>query len=575
MQAATERLEERKASFKAGPDGTRKRDEHQSLIRKDKRKKLLEQRRGGGEAASAASLAGGIGGDGGAAPNVLAGMQQYNKDALLAGNPQQLLLLVQLLQHCTQTQAEEYLPHLLWNKEDPVVIRYLVNQCFFNEVALRALVNATHHVTTHDAAMAYAILSAGYVEGMAKAITGLRLSSVHHALLWDVAINLVLSCPEGRAIIFKHCCPGGGLPFMEVLRYANQNHDAALQSALIHLIGKLVDRGAPLLLHKNGESDISSWFQSVFTHLLFFLMSDVQPLSHRDMPPALLATIGRAVDALSECILAVPNKEMVLVPVMLEMGLERMFRHLVALCEAQSQKNQVAILLLLGRMSLFNVRGNPFHEAAHRCGVYRLMVHNATRPDSVAARAHAFLSFGNYLADHYQTVGYLMGVGAIPVMLDAIRREQHAVRRQALFAVRAMVAICDDMRRSNMEFSQEAGMILQSLVVQHKLLDPVVPFISVEDLESARDAIDILSTLLKWDKDCVMRTVAGQEAEDRIQLLLPELKAQRVGTAFYNAICEVEILMDLAAAADGGEMDQGADDYEAVMQANDGKPFYF
>lgn len=561
MQAATERLEERKASFKAGPDGTRKRDEKQCIIRKDKRNKLLEQRRGGG----------GGGSEGGNKEMVLAGLQQYNKDALLAGHPQQLLLLGQLLQHCTREQAEEYLPRLLWNAsgDAPVVLRFLVSHCFTNETALRALVNATHHVTTHDVAMALAIFNAGFVEGMAAAIVGMRLSSVQHALLWEVTINLVLSCPEGRAIIFKHCCAGGGLPFMEALRYANQQHDASIQSALIHLIAKLINKGIP---PNEGKVDLFPWFQSVFTHLLIFLMSDVQPMSHRDMSPGQLSTIGRAVEAISACILIVPNKEMVLVPVMLEMGLERIFRHLVALCEAQSKSNQVAILLLLGRMSLFNVKGNPFHEAAHKCGVYRIMVHNATRPDSPEARAHAFLSFGNYLADDYKSVGHLMESGAIPVILDAIKREHKEVAKQALFAARSFILICDDTRRASLEFSEEASMMMKALVGRHKLLNSVVPFINAQDMDTARDAVEILLTLLRWDKACIMNSEAGQEAEDLIQILLPELKAQQTGTAFYNMICEVELLMDTAERTI--DMDQDQDDV-SLPYTNDGRPFYF
>lgn len=555
MQAATERQEERKAAFKAGPDGTRKRDEKQSVIRKDKRNKLLEQRRGGGG-----------GGDNSNNEVVLAGLRSYNKQALLAGNPQQLLLLGQLLQHCSQTQAEEHLRGLLWNGTDPVVLRFLISQCFVNEVAIRAIVNATHHITSHDVAMAHAILSTGYLEGMAQTISNPQLSSVHHALLWEVVINLTLSCPEGRNLILKHCGPGGGLPFMQVLRYANETHNSSIQSVLIHLIGSLI-KGATT------QAD-PSWFQSIFTHLLVFVMQDAQPISHREMHPALIATLGRAVDALSQCILIVPNKEMVLVPVMLEVGLERIFRHLVALCEAQSGKNQVAILLLLGRMSLFNVRDNPFHEAAHRCGVYRLMVHNANRPDSEACRAHAFLSFGNYLSDHYRTVGYLMEVGAIPLMLDAIGREKHSVRRQALFAVRSMLMICDETRRNSMEFSQEASMIMKALVVQHKLLYPVAPFISVEDLEGARDAIEIFLIVLRWDRNCVMSSMAGQDAEDRIQMLLPELKAQRVGTEFYNSICEVEMLMDSVVARAPENM-ATEDDEQPLDIIEDGKPFYF
>jgi hypothetical protein len=556
MQAAAQRLEDRKAAFKAGPDGTRKRDEHQSIIRKDKRNKLLGQRRGGGETRD---------------PNILAGVAQYNKDALLAGNPQQLILLGQLLQHATQAQAEEYLPRLLWdnNGSVPLVLQFLVSQCFFNEVALRAVVNATHHVTNHDAAIIHAILSAGFLDGMAKTIMGKQFSSsAQHALLWEVVINITLSCREGHSIIMKQCCPQGALPFMEVLRFASHNHDAALQSAMVHLIYGLLRPGQVF-----PEIPLA-WFQSIYSHLLLFVLADVQPMPHREMDAGQLATIGRAMDSLSQCILMVPDKETVLVPVMLEMGLDRIFRHLASLCAVQSDKNQVAILLLLGRMSLFNVQGNPFHESAHRCGIYRLMVANAARPDSVAARAHAFLSFGNYLADHYKSVGYMMGAGAMSVLLDAIRREHYAVRRQALFAVRSMILICDETRRNDMLYSDEASAIMKSLMKQHKLLDPVVPFISGEDIESARDAVEILATALRWDKNCVMDSMAGQEAEDRIQLLLPQLKSLQVGTEFYNLICEVEMLMDTAVSAISAMEEDPKEDL-SFLCTNDGKPFYF
>lgn len=557
MQAAAERLEERKASFKAGPNGTRKRDEQQSLIRKDKRRnKLMEQRRGPQQQQEQQSI--------------LAGLVQFNQGALLSGNPQQLLLLTQVLQHATQTQAEEHLPKLLWisNGSDPVVLRFLVARCFGNEVAARALVYATHHVTSHDVSMAQAIVDAGFLLGMSKTAPT-QLVSSHYALLWELVVNLVLSCPEGRGLILKNCFQGGMLPFLAVLRHANSTHDAPLQSAMIHLCSCLLSRPS------QQDQIPPNWFQDVFTHLLLFVMTEVQSIPHTELDPNLLATLGRALDSLSECILVVPNKEMVLVPVLLHVGLDRVFRHLVSLCKVQSPKNQVAILLLLGRMSLFSVRETPFHDAAHRCGVFELMVHNATRPDSVVARAHAFLSFGNYLADHYGTVGYLMKAGAIPVMLEAVYREEDVVRRQALFAIHSMIQICDEMRRDNMLFSDEANAILATLLKTHKLLNPVVPFITIEDMESARCAVNILLILLRWNKDMIMNSMAGQDAEDRIQLLLAELKGQRTGTEFYNLICQVELLMDNAARTQ--DMDQGNDSDEdpIIYSANDGRPFYF
>lgn len=227
MEAAAERLEQRKASFKAGPDGTRKRDEAQSIIRKDKRNKLLEKRRGPSSSSN--------GGD----VNILAGLGQFNRQALLAGNPQQLILLAQILQHATQTQAEEHWPTLLL-AQSFVVLRFLVSQCFVNELAARALVHATGHITSHDVSMARVIVDAGFLTGMTNPQ---RLSSTHHAQLWELMVNVALSCPEGAQLIMQHC---GNLDsqFLNALRQATSTHDPVLESATIHLAHILISKFA-------------------------------------------------------------------------------------------------------------------------------------------------------------------------------------------------------------------------------------------------------------------------------------------------------------------------------------------
>lgn len=550
MQSAEARLEERKAAFKAGPNGTRKREESQTVLRKEKRDKLLGQRRGASVLVAAVPT------------QFETALSNYNKAALLAGDPQQLVLLSQLLHHATQDQAERFLPLLLCDTDQTtyVVVHFLTRLCFSSEIALRALINATRHVTTHDVACAHTIIKADFLIGFANHRTP-------STLLWELTVNLALSCPEGRNLIHKECCEGGMLPFLNTIRQATVTHDTHLQSAMIHLSYSLLCTRSPM----EAPND---WYGAVFAHMWAFVLQEIQPIPHANMETGMREALGRAVHVLATCIRIVPDKELTLVPIMLQIGIDRIFQHLSALCAAQTNKNQIAILLLLGRMSLFNVRDNPFHESAHRCGIFKLMVFHATRPDSAEARGNAFRSFGNYLMDDYKSVGYLMGAGAMSVLLNAIRREHYDVRCQAMFALMSMILICYEVYQKNMQFSQEANELLRALVTVHKILNAVVPFISAEDTQGTRDAVVVLLTTLRWNKECVMNTTAGQEAEDQIQLMLPQLKGRQVGTDFYNTICAVETLMDSASANRAVAMDETPED-EVVEFANDGKPFFF
>lgn len=552
--------DKRKFELKSGPNGTRKRHDALVSLRKDKRDSALSERR-------RAQIERPVG-----MVSERWAHDQYNKAALLAGVPDQILILGKLLETANKEQAERYLPQLLCDDaEEPVVLRFLVHQLFASgsEAALRALVNATHHTTSYDSDYALAIIQSNFLTQMGSVIRqqGTRLSPVMHALMWELAVNVACGAAEARQVVAEQCCtPTGCLPFLDVFQWANANHNTDMQSALMHLTRALAIDVTP-----------PKWMQGATHHVLTFLMNDVQSMSHTDMPPALLTTIHRAVESLSLFILrAEDNREEFLMPVFKQVGLERVLRHLVAVCEAQNPTNQIALLQLLGRFSQFNTRNKDFHDAAYRSGVFRLLVHNTQRPDSAAARAHAFKSLGNYMDDYYESVRYVFEAGGMPQILHALRLDRApGVKHAAVFALSSMVLACEQTWRKNMEISGEANAVLEALVSRQRMLQLVAPFLDMSEPETAEAALHIVAACLRWNRKLTLHHVSEEEADDRMQMMLNEMKTRDTGTALFQMICQVQEMLEIA-RNDGAAMDEGPD--PVVMPEHpidDGRPFFF
>lgn len=570
MQASIDQVAKRNASFKTGIDvdvERRKREEKQVTIRKEKRDKLLDQRRGGNIQGCSVEESANI---------VLKKLSSYKKSDLLAGSSNQLELLSQILQYMTKEQAEEHYPALLWNTEGthPIVIEFLVAKCFVSEWALRALVNATHHKTTYDVSCAIAVLNAKFLEIFSHHITTKTLTSVvQHALLWEVVINLSVCCLEGQLVILKHCTPGGSLPFIELLHEANAHHCGALQSVLIHLAYNLLTNNPG---NKNLEAVIrsvpDSWFAQIFAEHLGFLLNDVQPMPFKDLDRSLLSAIGHTTYVLSQCIYFVYNRDKILAPILFTAGLDRVFRHFVALCHNQPLNNQIGLIYLMGRMSMFHEHATQIHEAAHRCHIFKALVFHSGYPDNGKARARAFYSIGEFVHRHYSTMKYIIEAGALPVILETLQRDQNAVRNEALTAMCRIIEICGETRQKDMQYSKEAEMHLETFVF-HNLVKFAVSFINSSDIGSTRDALTILLILLQWNKQKVAKEILNANGDSRITIVWSDLKGCNLGTDLYNTICAVEMLMD-SANIDAENMDEGLED-EIDLHTNDGKPFFF
>lgn len=568
-ESVAQRLEERKASFKAGNTGeqnTRRREEAQVSIRKQKRDTTLAERR----RAQMPAPPSGFSID--AAP--------FDLDALLSGSPDQLTRLAMLVENIDKADVDAVLGRLLYRGTEPVAISHLV-MCVFrdgNEMALRALVNITSYVSPmHEAACALAILRAGFLPQMARLVRsmGPRLSSVMHALMWEVVVNVALSCVQCRDLIMQESWPpaSASLPFLDVLRWANKQHDVPLQSALIHLMHTMKPPDPKLSPYKPPEE----WVRTIVPHVLVFLLADVQTnMSWREMAPAQLQCIKRAVDILSACICWTENREIELMPTFLEVGVERILRHLVQLCEAQSPPIQLAILELIGRFSHFRTADNPFHAAAYRVGVFRLLVHNTQRPDSEGARAHAWLSLGNYVEENYEAIQYVTEAGGVSLIFQTLRCDRSSmVKRNALFALSCLVAACEHTFRTDMRNSNDAAAKLKHMVGVERMLDLITPYVDSPDRKVAEPAVHILQSLLYWDRKLVVRWIGEEDADDRVQRVLSGTKSLNTDSEFYNMVCDVERLLD-EARGDGMAMDDKEDDAPiSYHPVDDDKPFFF
>lgn len=568
-------LEARKAAYKAGPDGTRKREEAAISLRKNKRAAAMLERRQAHATLAPTPVDQSADGPGDKWEQVM--RNHYNKDALLAGNEKQLEVLAALLHRATREQKERFLPTLLWNQDgtDPTVLRYLVKRAFSSPFALKALLGTTVHLTSHDITCTTTIIQAGYLDMLAQALKdhAMRMPLDWHAALWDVVSNLAISSAEAQRIITEH--PLMSPPMVgAAFQWANTHHHTLLQHALIHVMRCLVTE----------DSIFTPSFEflcTTFVPLLAYLMNEVQPENWRHMDNGSLATLRYVTDAIRIYIRRIPHpkKEELLCPILNQVGIERIMSHLCAICEAQNGDRQAALVSLLGEFSIFRIPQNPYHWAAYRTGVFRILVQSATRPGDESVRAKSFRALGNYVADDFGFVGPLIEAGLMSAMLVALRRERRSVQEQALYLLANLFIMCDDTRRHDMARGGQAELTMKTLLERERILNWICQFIDPTRPDPTRDALDILQVGLEWNAPFVMQTIAGQEAEDRIHQLMPTLKGQ-AQTWLFNKIVRIETLMDRGHShvAFEEEMDEteAPDDMEMMdPETINGQPFFF
>lgn len=565
MDEQDKNIEARKAAYKAGPNGLRKREEAALSLRKQKRDAVLQERRG-----APANLAENRHTIANAQDWETALCTTYKKADLLAGDGGQIMLLATLLDGATKEQKERCIPALLYdepNQAKPVVLPYLVAQACSNPYALKALLGATRHVTSHDVVCAASILGAGYLNLIGTAVTqhASKIPLPWLSSLWDVVSNVALCSAEAQHTICQHPLMSG--PFVSLFQWANKMKHGIVHNSLMLLLRTLITE-------KGFFVPPLPFMATMFPLILHYLMNNVQPMNWREMDPLDVRTLGLAADTMRLYMVRTPHpqKEEIFVPILRKANMERVFHQLCALCEAQHGEQQTLLVALLGTFSIFRIPHNEFHWAAHKMGVLRLLVQMSGRPGDQAVRATSFRALGNYVADDFGFVGPLVEAGIMSSMLAALKREQSSVQQQALYLLANLFVMCDDTRRHHMELGPQALAVMETLLVRERILNYVSMFIDVHNLEMTRDAIDILLVALQWNATLVMQTIGGEEAEDRIQQLIPVVKAD-AETSMYNQIVRIEELMDRGHNDAAFEPDDIVSMTDPIT--NDGKPFFF
>jgi hypothetical protein len=414
-------------------------------------------------------------------------------------------------------------------------------------------------------------LDAGYLSLLAEALRthAQRMPLDWHAALWDVVSNLAISSAEAQRAIVSH--PVMSAPMVgAVFQWANANHHTLLQQALVHVMRCLVTEDSLF-------TPPIEFLKITFIPLLAYMMNEVQPENWRHMDNGALNTLAYVADALRIYMRRIPHpqKEEVLCPIFNQIGIERIMSHLCAVCEAQNGNRQAALVSLLGEFSTFRLPENPYHWAAYKVGVFRILVSSSQRPGDESVRAKAFRALGNYVADDFGFIGPLIEAGIMPAMFMAFRREKRSVQEQALYLLANMFVMCDDTRRHNMKFSGQAEVTMKTLLERERILQFICPYIDPTRPDPTRDALDILLVALEWNAPAAMRTMAsGEEAGDRLHQLIPTIKGQ-AQTWLFNKIVRIEELMNRA-EGDGTAAD--ADDGDVEMSdpvTMDGRPFFF
>jgi hypothetical protein len=568
--------EERKESFKKGlgsaEEGTRRRDEQMTSIRKQKRDDKLELKRrrrrqlnvGPGEAMETDD------GEGDDDLTVQRLVSQYNKAQLLSSlDLNQLVLLDRILKRLdTVEDLEQYYERLFGT--DAQVLSHLVNACCTSTdaprfyAALTCLINVTGFMSnlyslritmmlfeqSSILRMIYTHLEAYYrLGGSGTKYPIMEYGSGDaHSRLWELVINLIYDNPEARdAVVSSPLFANMNTsPFSRAI--ATVFNDAAaselrlLRPVLISLICTIIE--TPL---STAPLPVSFPFVLlVWKHITVDGLYTVQPVhddERSEYDGIILSCTTRVIACLMRAYERIRDDGTNIRLIQLAGGLSTFMRKLSELAQPvvstpSVQRRIVEIFRILSALPCPADAAVTFQAAmVYAGGAIPLMLRSLTNRNA-DVRAWAFLWAGNYMADGVQYVQQLMGLGIVDSMVHSLnqRSEPTHVHRKAVYALMTMFCACDKDKRSTTDpiVVASANGILRTLTSGiFKYLEPFLHRNS--DPETCVDVLNVVCAALKWDHQLTIAALEDADALDHISDLVGSQN-----TAVYNAACAVE-----------------------------------
>jgi hypothetical protein len=468
---------------------------------------------------------------------------QFRKDVLVqTGNQEQLNLLHHIAGRVTEADLEKYAPALIMDDATctnpaPVVgalVRFL-SQPDTQERALDILVNITGARTSFDVAICKAVMDSGMLDRF-------QSTPATEGSLWEVAINVTLSCPEARAVVL-------GSTFMSARFMASlERADEELATQLHVLICALLDPDSDAKFNAAFWAFVTAvWpFQLRAFHML-------QPMKHGDLTPQARMLRANVISSILLVFRGAPD-ESVIVPLVAPYA-EPLFAKIAQLAPVLSARDAHRIMEICTQLTALPIRAQV---AMERVPASVDMLMRTLQANDQVVRQSAFLWLGNYMSDSSVYVQLMMDRGVVDTILQAIRVGERLfvnVRRNAVYALMTMFArsyidYCEDIERS-----ADAAIILRKLVAGNNIFHTLVPFIGTTAQEDVSvNILGIMANALRWKYDATMEALGRTMAEDRIDVILADIK----GTAnnkLYAAAVEVDDLIHRRVPEDRMQID--------------------
>lgn len=507
-RAAAEKREEREEAFKAGLGAGRtdRRAQDAERVRKDKRGSALTKRRGLERPNTDDALT--------------RMMSLYRREQLVAtGDPTQLRLLHDILERANteffNDDERQALSYLLGNDVMPVLVREAATKL---DCAI-ILKQLTGIVCKYEVRIAQSAVRAGFLNMMAQ--------NARQPICWDIAFNIALSCREARNEILASSFFASGafiaaaphVPAAQVLSLCCaliEADDSDPPAALIHWVwplatSTLAERVQPrpwLDLDEGERTLINASTGILLSTLHGFNIQKRSDVNERlfSMPCAGAGLIRRLLELVRAC---------------KDMGLE------------------VRILEIMVRLSALPVPTHDFHLAMRAAGAVRDMLTAVARP-SAAARYYGYLWIGNYMADGVQFVRELLTAGVMPLLAEAMERDQADIKAKAIYAVMTMFVACAD----DQDGDGGGAELLHTLVQGHRIFARLAEHLTAQPGQEQLcvDILRCLARALQWNRGLITTSLRAYHVADHIEDVVTQLKGH-THTQLYELAVEVDDLL--------------------------------
>lgn len=479
--------------------------------------------------------------------------QKYNQKALLNGDKDQLLLLHQIFGlEGEEAAIEKHMLHLLAtpgpqtkNKINFVVIKYLIELCKNNNakfvertrLSIKILLNLTGLETSYDVAIAHAIVGDGkFLQDVLPehlrlwfADKNLVLDNVAHSCLWEMVLNIILVCPEGKNEVLDSVLFFKGHLFNQTLHlaYKSKNHFII----------------ATLLTVAYAVADMDNWdFKLQIWPFVIHILREITPTPYHGMNDIVRITLHRCISITlvffrtAEAIEAQGVKLMsVAEPNVFLTVLEAHYR---ACGDSYLQVKILQIIALLTALPSDNYALQKWmNESGWVTSLMKAL--DTTVPE---IRRFAFICVGNYMTDGVIFVREMIARHILDVLIPAITRDVAPIRKQAVYAFMTMFDACNQ-DRSNMKFAKEADLTMRLLVLQYNIFKYITPFIGLmNDHQVVCDVLRVIATALKWNKDITMKALELTSTDGRIDMLFSEI--ERVKGSENSEVYQMALMVD-------------------------------